>query len=79
MLYMRHVETGINQWALGVVTYSSGVVDWTWGDLNRIDVKTSKILTSNRCLYRKADAARFFLKRKYGERELISVENCVFG
>ena len=32
-LYARNVFMRVNQWALGVVRYSAGIVDCTWGDL----------------------------------------------
>ena len=38
---------GINQWALGVVRYSAGIVDLTGGDLELLDRKIGKILTCN--------------------------------
>ena len=46
-IYTRNVFMGINQWALGVVRYSAGIVDLTGGDLELLDRKIGKILTCN--------------------------------
>ena len=76
-LYAGNVISAINQWALGVMRYSGGVIDWNRGDLVRIDIKTRKILTSNALFHPRANVARLYLKRKDGGRGLISVEQCV--
>ena len=36
---------GINTWAIGVVRYSAGVLDWSKDDLRQMDPKTRKMLT----------------------------------
>ena len=54
-LYARNVFMGINQWALGVVSYITGIVDWTRGDLELLDRKTRKILTSNGLFHPRAE------------------------
>ena len=64
MLYVTHVIIGINQCALGAVRYSSRVVEWTWGNLSRTDVKTRVILAGNGCLHPRTNVARLYLKRK---------------
>ena len=37
--------TAINQLAIPVVTYGFGIVDWPQGELNKLDIKTRKMLT----------------------------------
>ena len=44
-LYGGNLVKGINTWAIGVVRYSAGVLDWTKEDLRQMDVKTRKMLT----------------------------------
>ena len=34
----------MNAWAVGVVRYSAGILDWTRKDVKAMDVKTRKIL-----------------------------------
>ena len=50
-IYTRNVFMGVNQWALGVVRYSAGIVDFTGGNLELLDRKTGKILTCNGLFY----------------------------
>ena len=44
-LYTDNLVEGINTWAIGVVRYSAGVLDWTKEDLRQMDVKTRKMLS----------------------------------
>ena len=41
-LYARNVFMGINQWALGVVRYSTEIADCTREDLESLDRETRK-------------------------------------
>ena len=78
-LYARNLIDGINCWAIGVVRYSGGILDWTKGELRQMDVKTRKILTMCGVFNRKSGVGRMYLKRKDGGRGLISVADCVEG
>ena len=44
-LYAGNVISGINAWAIGVVRYGGGIIDWTKEELQSMDNKTRKILT----------------------------------
>ena len=46
-LCARNVFMKINQWALGVVRYSAGIVDWAVGNLELLNRKRRKLLTYN--------------------------------
>ena len=76
-LYARNLIAGINAWAIGVVRYSAGIIDWTKNDLEHMDKKTRRILTMNGAFNRKSGVGRLYLKRKEGGRGLISVSDCV--
>ena len=76
-LYARNLIAGINAWAIGVVRYSAGIIDWTKLDLKGMDVKTRKILTMHGVFKRQSGVGRLYLKRKEGGRGLISVSDCV--
>ena len=76
-LYAGNLVKGINAWAIGVVRYSAGIVDWTKEDLKQMDVKTRKILTLCGAFHKRGSVFRLYLKRKEGGRGLISVEDCV--
>ena len=62
-LYARNMFIWINQWALAVVRYSEGIVDWTLGELELLNRKTRKILPCNGLFYPHANVARLNLKR----------------
>ncbi len=67
----------MNAWAVGVVRYSAGILDWTKKDVEAMDVKTRKILTMCGAFRRLSSVDRLYMKRKDGGRGLISVEECV--
>ena len=46
-----NLVNGINAWAVGVVRYSAGIVDWTVEELVIMNTKTRKILAMNGCLH----------------------------
>ena len=76
-LYCRNLFTAINAWAVSVIRYPAGVLDWTEMELKEMDIKTRKILTLNGVFHKKGNVDRLYLKRDEGGRGLISVEDCV--
>ena len=76
-LYAGNIISGINAWAVGVIRYSAGIIDWSLEDLKRMDVRTRKLLTMNGALHPRANVDRLYLKRNEGGRGLTSVEECV--
>ena len=68
---------GINTWAVGVIRYSAGMVDWTMEEMASMDRRTRKILETNSSLHTRSNAARLYLPRKEGGRGLIGIEECV--
>ena len=68
---------GINTWAVGVVRYSAGVVDWTMEEMTSMDRRTRKILAMNGCLHTRSNVARLYLPMKEGGRGLIGIEDSV--
>ena len=65
-LTTKNKVTAINQFALPVVTYGFGVVDWPQKHLNKLDVKTRKILTLHKVIYRNQCLDRLYLPRSEG-------------
>ena len=59
-------HTAINQLAIPVLTYGFGIIDWPQGELDRIGVKTRKILTLNKVTYRNQCMDRMYLPRREG-------------
>ena len=76
-LYSRNLFNAVNSWAVSVVRYSAGILNWKENELKAIDVKTRKILTMNGIFHKKGNVDRLYINRKAGGRGLISVENCV--
>jgi len=70
-LSARNLMTAINVWAVSVVRYSAGVLDWTKQELLQLDVKTRKILTMNGIFHKKGNVDRLYLKRNEGGRGLM--------
>ena len=76
-LNARSLITAINSWAVVVVRYSAGYLDWTKEEINSLGRKTRKALTMNGGAHPKADVDRLYLRRKAGGRGLISIDKCV--
>jgi len=76
-LYAGNLIRGINAWAIGVVRYTAGILDWTEDDLKRMDIKTRKTLSMAGAFHTRGSTLRLYIKRKEGGKGLISVEDCV--
>lgn len=76
-LYSKNLFTALNSWAVSIVRYSAGILDWTVQELKSLDIKTRKILTMNGIFHKKGNVDRLYLKRREGGRGLISIEDCV--
>ena len=73
-LYGGNLIKGVNAWAVAVVRYSAGILDWKE---KAMDVRTRKLLTMCRVFHRGSSVDRLYFKRKDGGRGLISVVDCV--
>ena len=69
--------SAINTYAVPVVTYTAGIIDWTKEELRQMDTKTRKKMTMYKALHPRADIDRLYLARKKGGRGLLSVESMV--
>ena len=76
-LYAGNLLRAVNGWAVSVVRYTAGVLDWQKKELKAMDSKTRKILTMNGAFHRRSSVDRLYMKRSEGGRGLISVEQCV--
>ena len=69
-----------NTWAVALLRYGAGIINWKVGELKRMDrtmTFTVWTLTVYGGLHPKSDIDRLYLKRKHGGRGLISIETCV--
>ena len=76
-LYSGNFIKAINMWAIGVVRYSAGILDWSDRELMAMDVKTRKRLTMFEAFHEKGSVPRLYMKRENGGRGLINVFDCV--
>ena len=67
----------INTWAVALLRYRAGVINWKVDELKKMDRTMRKTLTMYGALHPKSEIDRLYLKRKHGERRLISIEMCV--
>ena len=64
----------ISSFAVPVVQYSFGIIDWKISELKKIDTKTRKLLNMHKMLHPKAEEERLYIPRKDGGRGLMDVE-----
>ena len=67
----------INTWALALLRYGTGIINWKVDELEKMDRTTRKTLTMYGVLHQKIDIDRLYLNRRHGGRGLISIEMCV--
>ena len=69
-LNSKNKFSAINTLAVPVLLYSFPVINWTAGEIKRLDTETRKMLTCHRTHHPKADVDRLYLKRSDGGRGL---------
>ena len=69
----------INTWAVALLIYGAGIINYKLDQLKKIDTTTRKTLAMYGALHPKSDIDRLYLKRKHGRRGLISIEMCKVG
>ena len=71
--------TAINQLAVPVVSYGFGIIDWPQKEIDKLDVKTRKILTMNKVTYRNQCMVRIYLPRREGGLGLTEINQTYRG
>ena len=72
----KNLFQALNNWAIHVIRYSAAFLDWTKEETKELDYWTRKQLIAGRDLHPKTNVMRIYIKRRYGGRGLISVEEC---
>ena len=67
----------INSWAIPVIRYSAGVVDWKNSEFRNMDRKTRKILNMYQALHPRSTEDGLYLPHSEGWKGLLSLEECV--
>ncbi|XP_066950850.1 uncharacterized protein [Macrobrachium rosenbergii] len=70
-LNVGNMTKAINTWAVPIIRYSAGVMEWTKAELHSIDQKTRKPMTIHKALYPRANAERLRVTRKEDRRRLL--------
>ena len=73
-LNKKNLFLALNIWAITVIRYSAAFLDWTKEETKELDRWTRKQLVAGRALHPKSNVMRIYIKRRYGGRGLISVE-----
>ena len=53
----------INTWAVSLMRYSAGIVEWTKADLDVTDMNTRKLMTMHGMLHPRSNVSRLYLYR----------------
>lgn len=69
----RNLITAINSWAVSVLTYSFGLLNYSDADLNELDRLTRRLLVRFRCHHPRSAVERLYLARNSGGRGLINI------
>ena len=67
----------INTWAVSLVRYVGGIIEWTKQELRDLDRRTRKLLTMNGGFHSRDCVTRLYVPRKDRGRGLLSVEDYV--
>lgn len=73
-LNSRNLMRAINSYAVPVLLYSFGIINYKASDLKSIDTKTRKLLSINKSHHQKADVERLYLPIEEGGRGLLNIE-----
>ena len=69
----------INTWAIPVIRYSGGIIDWKNSELCNMDRKTRKVLNMYQALHPRSNVGRLYLQLNEGEKGLLSLEEYVIA
>ncbi|KAM6469092.1 uncharacterized protein PHA67_010839 [Liasis olivaceus] len=67
----------INTWAIPVIRYTAGVMDWTQAEQEALDRKTRKIMIMNHALHPHIEVNRLYLPRNIGGHGMLQVHQTV--
>ena len=70
----KNLFQALNTWAISVIRYSAAFLDCTKEERKELNRWTRKQLIAGRVLHRKSNVMRIYIKRRYGGRGLISLE-----
>ena len=69
--------SAINTWAVPLLRYGAGIINWRKDELKNIDIRTRKMLRYNGAHHPQGDVDRLYASREKGGRGLQSIEGVV--
>ena len=75
-LHGKNLVTAINTWAIPVIRYGAGILDWTATEAKGLDMMTRKILRRG-FIKSNSDIDRLYVSRKLGGRGLQRIEDVI--
>ena len=73
----RNKITALNTWAISLLRYGAGILNWNKNVLDEMDRKTRKIMTINKEFHPKNDVDRSYVPRSKGGRGLLSCKSYI--
>ena len=73
----KNIIIAINTWAVSLLRYGAGLINWTKNEMQELDRKTRKKLTMYGAFHPKSNVNRLYLTRQEGGRGLIGAEETV--
>jgi hypothetical protein len=67
----------INTWAVSLVRYGGGVIDWNQQELENLDRRTRKMMHAYGAMHPRADTDRLYVQREEGGRGLMNILDTV--
>ena len=64
-----------NTFAVPVISYTVGILDWTKKEIQDLDITIRKYLAMNRSFHKASDINRLYTERKRGARGLLNLED----
>ena len=65
-----NIIKAFNSWAVPVVRYTAGIIDWTQAELEDLDRKTRTLMSAQHALHPQSDVNRLYLPRQADGRGL---------
>ena len=72
-----NIIKAFNSWAVSLLRYSGGIVNWTKSELAELDRRTRKLLTIHGVLHPRSNVSRLYLLRREGGCRRISIEDAI--
>ena len=72
-----NIIQAINSWAVQVVRYTAGIIDWTQAELADLDRKTRKLMSAHHALHPQSEIDRLYLPRQAGGRGLLQIRQTI--